>query len=137
MATFSAGERAYLDGQKLGRLATVDGKGQPQANPVGFVVREDGAIDIGGYAMGTTKKWRNIAGNPLVSLIVDDIVSHQPWMVRGIEIRGEAEQVTGAHDLGAHLSPEVIRIRPRRIISWGIEGGESGMRGRTVSEDAL
>lgn len=88
MTIFSAGERAYLDGQKLGRLATVDGKGQPQANAVGFVVRDDGSIDIGGYAMGTTKKWRNIAGNPLVSLIVDDIVSRHPWAVRGIEIRG-------------------------------------------------
>ncbi|MFI9102603.1 PPOX class F420-dependent oxidoreductase [Streptomyces fildesensis] len=137
MTIFSADERAYLDEQKLGRLATVDGKGQPQANAVGFVVRDDGSIDIGGYAMGTTKKWRNIAGNPLVSLIVDDIVTHHPWAVRGIEIRGDAEQLTGAHDLGAYLSPEVIRIRPRRVITWGIEGGEPGMHGRTVSEDAL
>lgn len=137
MTTFTAGERAYLDGQKLGRLATVDAKGQPQANPVGFSVREDGAIDIGGHAMGTSKKWRNIGVNPLVSFIVDDIVTQHPWAVRGIEIRGEAEQVTGAHDLGSYLSPEVIRIRPRRIISWGMEGEEPGMHGRTVSEDAL
>ncbi|MCM2425523.1 PPOX class F420-dependent oxidoreductase [Streptomyces sp. RKAG337] len=137
MTIFSADERAYLDEQKLGRLATVDGKGQPQANAVGFVVRDDGSIDIGGHAMGTTKKWRNIAGNPLVSLIVDDIVTQHPWAVRGIEIRGDAEQLTGAHDLGAYLSPEVIRIRPRRVITWGIGGGEPGMHGRTVSEDAL
>lgn len=50
---------------------------------------------------------------------------------------GDAEQLTGAHDLGAYLSPEVIRIRPRRVITWGIEGEEPGMHGRTVSEDAL
>ncbi|MDF9816325.1 PPOX class F420-dependent oxidoreductase [Streptomyces sp. SPB162] len=137
MTIFSAGERAYLDGQQLGRLATVDPKGQPQANAVGFVVREDGLIDIGGFRLGTTKKWRNIAGNPRVSLIVDDVVSRKPWVVRGIEIRGTAEQVVGPHDLGAYLSPEVIRIRPRRVIAWGIEGGEAGMHGRTVSEDAL
>ncbi|MCZ4124486.1 PPOX class F420-dependent oxidoreductase [Streptomyces sp. H39-S7] len=137
MTIFSAGERAYLDGQQLGRLATVDRKGQPQANAVGFAVRDDGSVDIGGFAMGTTKKWRNIAGNPLVSLVVDDVVSRQPWVVRGIEIRGEAEQVVGAHDLGAHFGPEVIRIRPRRVIAWGLEGGEPGMHGRTVSEDAL
>lgn len=137
MTIFSAGERAYLDGQQLGRLATVDRKGQPQANAVTFAVREDGSIDIGGFAMGTTKKWRNTEGNPLVSLIVDDIVSRQPWVVRGIEVRGTAERIVGPHDLGAHFSPEVIRIRPHRVIAWGIDGGEPGMHGRTVSEDSL
>ncbi|SFD97388.1 pyridoxamine 5'-phosphate oxidase family protein [Actinacidiphila alni] len=115
-------ERAYLRKQHLGRLATVDAQGRPQANPVGYFVRPDGAIDIGGYAMGTTKKWRNIAANPRVSLVVDDIASVDPWTVRGVEIRGTAEQVVGPHDLGAHLSQELIRIRPYRIIGWGLEG---------------
>ncbi|MFC1407321.1 MULTISPECIES: PPOX class F420-dependent oxidoreductase [Streptacidiphilus] len=114
-------ELAYLRTQHLARLATVDAKGRPQANPVGFVIREDGAIDIGGWAMGTTKKWRNIAGNPFVALVVDDLASVQPWKVRGVEIRGEAEQLVGPHDLGAQLSAEVIRIHPSWILSWGLE----------------
>ncbi|WP_333771881.1 PPOX class F420-dependent oxidoreductase [Streptomyces sp. IBSBF 2435] len=114
-------ELAYLRGQRLARLATVDAKGRPQANPVGFFLRPDSTVDIGGYAMGTTKKWRNIAANGHVSLVVDDIASVEPWKVRGVEIRGTAEQIVGPHDLGAHLSPELIRITPHSIFSWGLD----------------
>lgn len=114
-------ELAYLRSQKLGRLATVDPAGQPQNNPVGFRVREDGTVDIGGFAMGKSKKWRNLAGNPLVALVVDDVVSVDPWTVRGVEIRGRAEQVLGPHDLGDYLSPELIRIRPTWVYSWNLD----------------
>ncbi|MGA4838878.1 PPOX class F420-dependent oxidoreductase [Streptomyces sp. G45] len=122
MSEFSAAERAYLMSQRLGRLATVDPKGQPQANPVGFFLRDDGTILIGGYAMGTTKKWRNLRANPKVALVVDDIVSEHPWRVRGVDIRGEAELLVGPHDLGSHMSEEVIRLHPKRVHSWGLEG---------------
>ncbi|MFD9466517.1 PPOX class F420-dependent oxidoreductase [Streptomyces sp. NPDC060027] len=121
MTEFSEAERTYLRSQRLGRLATVDPLGQPQANPVGFFPQGDGTILIGGYAMGTTKKWRNLRKNPKVALVVDDIVSLEPWKVRGIDIRGEAELLTGAHDLGPHFSEELIRIHPRRIHSWGLD----------------
>jgi pyridoxamine 5'-phosphate oxidase family protein len=121
MAELSAAERAYLNSQRLGRMATVDGKGQPQANPVGYRLQEDGTILIGGYAMGTTKKWRNLQANPKIALVVDDIASVTPWRVRGVEIRGEAELLTGPHNLGSHMSEEAIRIHPRRVHSWGIE----------------
>ncbi|GAA2648353.1 hypothetical protein GCM10010307_55700 [Streptomyces vastus] len=49
MTEFSEAERAYLRSQRLGRLATVDQHGQPQANPVGFFPQDDGTILIGGY----------------------------------------------------------------------------------------
>ncbi|MEE4542627.1 PPOX class F420-dependent oxidoreductase [Streptomyces sp. V4-01] len=114
-------EREYLGGQRLARLATVDAEGRPQNNPVGFFLREDGAIDIAGWAMGGTRKWRNIAGDPYVSLVVDDLASVRPWKVRGVEIRGVAEQVTGPHAYGDHLSKELIRIRPYKILGWGVE----------------
>lgn len=120
MTQFSEAERAYLRSQRLGRLATVDPAGQPQANPVGFFPQDDGTILIGGLAMGTTKKWRNLRKNPKLSLVVDDLVSVRPWRVRGIEIRGDAELLTGPHELGPHFSEEVIRIRPRWIHSWGL-----------------
>ncbi|WP_447040759.1 PPOX class F420-dependent oxidoreductase [Streptomyces sp. DSM 118878] len=122
MTEFSEAERAYLKSQRLGRMATVDPKGQPQANPVGFFPQDDGTILVGGHALGTTKKWRNLRANPKVSLVVDDIVTLKPWRVRGIDIRGEAELLTGPHDLGPGFSEELIRIRPRRIHSWGLEG---------------
>ncbi|MFD9563925.1 PPOX class F420-dependent oxidoreductase [Streptomyces sp. NPDC059994] len=121
MNEFSAAERAYLRSQRLGRLATVDPKGQPQANPVGFFPQDDGTILIGGYALGTTKKWRNLLANPRLALVVDDVVSVRPWRVRGVEIRGEAELLTGPHELGPHFSEELIRIHPGKIHSWGLD----------------
>lgn len=121
MTEFSEAERAYLKSQRLGRMASVDATGQPQANPVGFFPQDDGTILIGGYALGATKKWRNLQQNPKVSLVVDDIVSERPWKVRGVDIRGDAELLAGPHELGPHFSEELIRIHPRRIHSWGLE----------------
>jgi pyridoxamine 5'-phosphate oxidase family protein len=120
-ARFSDAEAAYLRTQRLGRLATVDRRGQPQANPVGFFPQEDGTVLIGGYTLGTTKKWRNLQTNPKLALVVDDLVSVSPWTVRGVEIRGEAELLVGPHDLGSHFSQELIRIHPRWIHSWGLD----------------
>jgi pyridoxamine 5'-phosphate oxidase family protein len=121
MADLTDMERAYLDSQRLGRMATVDPSGQPQANPVGFFLQEDGTILIGGLNMGASKKWRNLQANPKMALVVDDLVSIAPWTVRGVEIRGTAELLTGPHNLGRHFSPEVIRIHPEKIYSWGLD----------------
>ncbi|MFD4245199.1 PPOX class F420-dependent oxidoreductase [Streptomyces sp. NPDC058525] len=117
---FSKAELAYLRSQRLGRLATVDAAGQPQANPVGFFPQDDGTILVGGLAMGSTKKWRNLQHNPRLALVVDDLVSTRPWQVRGVEIRGHATLEVGPHGLGPHFSPEVIRIHPDRVHTWGL-----------------
>ncbi|MGW0749036.1 PPOX class F420-dependent oxidoreductase [Streptomyces sp. NPDC002587] len=117
---FSEAELTYLRSQRLGRLATVDPAGQPQANPVGFFPQEDGTILVGGMAMGTTKKWRNLQRNPRLALVVDDLVSTRPWRVRGIEVRGHATLEVGPHTLGPHFSPEVIRIHPEYVHTWGL-----------------
>lgn len=117
----SAAERDYLTSQRLGRLATVDARGQPQNNPVGFFLNDElGVIDIGGRAMGQTKKFRNVRSNPLVSLVVDDLASVRPWHVRGVEIRGHAEALTDWQPPYPYYSREAIRIHPARIISWGL-----------------
>ncbi|WP_328928314.1 PPOX class F420-dependent oxidoreductase [Streptomyces sp. NBC_00190] len=117
---FSEAELTYLRSQRLGRLATVDATGQPQANPVGFFPQEDGTILVGGMAMGTTKKWRNLQRNPRLALVVDDLVNTNPWRVRGVEIRGHATLEVGPHELGPHFSPEVIRIHPDHVHAWGL-----------------
>lgn len=117
---FSESELEYLGSQRLGRLATVDGSGAPQNSPVGFRVNPDNTIDIAGRAMAETRKWRNIAGNPAVSFVVDDIASIDPWVVRAVEIRGDAEQVLVEDTPIAGLRPETIRIHPKKVISWGI-----------------
>lgn len=99
----------------------MDRHGQPQADPVGFFPQDDGTVLIGGRAMGDTKKWRNLLWNPKPALVVDDLASVRPWRVRGVEIRGEAEGLTGPHGLGPFFSDEVIRIRPHRVHSRGLK----------------
>jgi pyridoxamine 5'-phosphate oxidase family protein len=121
--TFTAAETDYLKSQDLGRLATVQPGGAPQVNPVGFRYNEEmNTIDISGYHMAASRKFRNVAQNSRVAFVVDDIVSKQPWRVRCLEIRGIAEAV-GGDPLGqaADGSEAIIRIHPRRIISFGID----------------
>jgi pyridoxamine 5'-phosphate oxidase family protein len=118
----SASVLAYLGSQRLGRLATVDPHGAPQNNPVGFRYNaEAGTIDIGGLSMGASRKFRNLAGNPKVAFVVDDIASVQPWRVRCVEIRGRAEALHDQVPLAPGMSAEIIRIRPERVISFGLD----------------
>jgi pyridoxamine 5'-phosphate oxidase family protein len=122
---FTPAELQYLESQPLARLATVDADGAPQNNPVGFRVNEtDGTIDIGGYRMPQTRKFRNVQHNARVALVVDDLVSVDPWTVRMVEIRGDAEALTDADPPIEGLSRAVIRIHPRRVFAFGIDGGE-------------
>ncbi|MEU8802278.1 PPOX class F420-dependent oxidoreductase [Spirillospora sp. NPDC048819] len=127
-------EREYLATQRLGRLATVGPKGDPQNNPVGFTYNtETGTIDIRGYNLAGTRKYRNLRDNDQVAFVVDDLASVTPWHVRGIEIRGRAETVTGdAPQQGSHFSGDLIRIHPDKIFTWGIDPDSDGMTKRTV-----
>ena len=116
-------EIAYLQGQRMARIATVGANGQPHVVPVAFRYNpETGTIDIGGHnGFAKRKKWRDVKNNPKVAVVIDDIVSVNPWKVRGIEIRGEAEVLmTGGQSIVPSFDPEMFRIKPRRVISWGI-----------------
>jgi pyridoxamine 5'-phosphate oxidase family protein len=126
MPSFTDAELAYLASQRLGRLATVDPRGTPQNSPVGFWVEPDGTVGIGGYALGQSRKFKNVAGHDRVSLVVDDLASVDPWRVRGVEIRGHADAVTDIDPPQPYLSREQIRIRPERIISWGLDDDGQG-----------
>ena len=120
--SLSADVIAYLQAQRLGRLATVDRDGAPQNNPVGFRYNGDlGTIDIGGRNMGATRKFRNVAGNPKVAFVVDDLASVQPWRPRCVEIRGRAQALRDVAAQSAGLSAEIIRIYPERAISFGLD----------------
>ncbi|GHH70733.1 PPOX class F420-dependent oxidoreductase [Kitasatospora indigofera] len=131
---FTEVELAYLAGQRLGRLATVAPDGAPQNSPVAFRWNpETGTIDIGGRALGDSRKFHNVEANPKVSFIVDDIASFQPWRVRAVEIRGRAEALRGAESTG-YFSGEMIRIHPRRVLSWGLDPELSGIQARTVGQ---
>jgi pyridoxamine 5'-phosphate oxidase family protein len=114
---FADEELAYLRSQPLARLATVDARGQPTVDAVGF--QFDGAqFMIGGRNLPETRKFRNIAaGNRHVALIIDDLASTDPWTPRGIRIHGVAE--IAPRD-GMFGPGEYLVITPRISWSWGI-----------------
>jgi pyridoxamine 5'-phosphate oxidase family protein len=129
--TLTDAERAYLKSQPLGRLATVDAHGAPQNSPVGvFLDEQTGDIVIGGGAMGTTRKFRNVRTNGNVALVVDDLVSRNPWTVRGLEIRGTAVALEDVDPPVRFMSREVIRITPTWVSSWGIDPDAPRRRSR-------
>jgi pyridoxamine 5'-phosphate oxidase family protein len=133
-AVFTDSELAYLSGQRLGRLATVSPSGAPQNNPVGYWVNSElGTIDIFGLNLAKSKKFRNLKGNPNVAFVVDDLASVDPWVVRGVEVRGTAEALQGVAPPITQMSHEVIRVHPKRIISWGVDTASPGMSGRDVT----
>jgi pyridoxamine 5'-phosphate oxidase family protein len=96
--------------------------GSPQVKPVGFRYNPGlGTIDVTGFHMTTSQKFRNARRNGRAALVVDDIASADPWRVRFPEIRGTADAIP-APGRSADLSGEaLIRIHPTRILSFGIE----------------
>lgn len=115
--TFTESELAYLASQRLGRLATAKPDGTLQASPVGFRYNADtGTIDIPGFNMSESRKFRNVADNGRVAFVVDDLASVEPWRVRCLEIRGRGEAIDAETS-----SDAIIRIHPTRVISFGID----------------
>ncbi len=129
MSAFTDGELGYLRGERrLARLATVGRDGTPHIVPMGMWTynAEHDTIDLGGYNMEQSKKYRDVRRTGRAAIVIDDIVSTSPWKVRGIEIRGRAEV--------AHQPTPLICIHPERIVSWGIESERLGeLHARTVA----
>jgi pyridoxamine 5'-phosphate oxidase family protein len=133
---FTDAETEYLNGQRLGRLATVSPDGTPQNNPVGFTLKHElGTIDVFGLNLAASRKFRNVAVSGRAAIVVDDVVSLDPWQVRGVEVRGTAEALDGVDPPIAQQSRQVIRIHPRRIISWNVDPALDGMQARNVTDD--
>src|SRR6476646_4450489 len=88
---FEPAEESYLKSRLIARLATAAPDGTVQNSPVGFFLNDElNTFDIWGQRMGRTKKFANVAGYPQAALVIDDLVSVNPWIARGIEIRGLA-----------------------------------------------
>jgi pyridoxamine 5'-phosphate oxidase family protein len=122
--SFKPHEIDYLKSADLGRLATIQPDGTLQNSPVGFSYNDQlGTIDVVGYNMSKSRKFRNLATNNTVALVVDDIASRSPWRVRCLEIRGTAEQAEARTADG--IDSAIIRITARRIISFGIDDTET------------
>ena len=60
--------------QQRGVLATIAPGGSPQAKPVGFHYdAEGGTVDISGYEMERSGKFRNVGANLLIAFTVEDV----------------------------------------------------------------
>jgi pyridoxamine 5'-phosphate oxidase family protein len=127
-SAFTPEEIAYLQNQRLGRIATVGPNGQPHVVPVAFRYNPDtDTIDVGGHGIARGKKWRDLQHHPKVAIVIDDIASYKPWKVRGVEVRGEAEELmTGGTSIRPGFDAEMVRIKPSRVLSWGLNGDGAG-----------
>lgn len=120
---FSDVELRYLaGGRQLGRIATVGADGTPHVVPVAWIYNAaSDTIDIGGFELERSKKFRDIARTGRAAIVVDDLQSTDPWRPRGVEVRGRADALT--------MPAALIRIHPERIVSWGLGPARSA---RTV-----
>ncbi len=137
MSVFTPAEIAYITQQRVGRVATIGPDGQPHVVPVGYRYNpEEDSIDIGGRGGLTQRKhYRDLARNPKVAFVIDDIHSMNPWTIRGIEIRGEAEILaSGGQTIQPFFGPDMIRIRARRLLTWGIESKDAPTTARPAVE---
>lgn len=124
--SFTSEELAYLRSHAMGRLATLGADGQPDAVPV--AVEFDGTdfwVGGNGPSFLRTRKVRNIgAGNTKVALVIDDVVSFDPFNARGIRIYGVAEPPV--ERVGMVGPGWYVRIRPTVSWSWNMAGEPVG-----------
>jgi len=125
---FNKAEVKYLKSQYLARVATASSKGKPNVAPVGFEF--DGKYfyigSIKQEILHSTPRYLNIKkGNRQVAMVIDDLVSVEPWKVRGIRVNGVADIVVRKGEMG---EGDYIRIKPKLSWSWGL----SDTRTKTV-----
>ena len=123
MAELTAAQVDYLASQRLGRIATTGTDGKPHVVPTSFRYNPDiNAIDVGGMRVAQTKKYRDVQANPAAAIVVDDLVSVDPWRPRMLEIRGRAEAIAaGGGALGNGFGEAFIRIHVEKVNSFGID----------------
>ncbi len=138
--TFTAAEVAFIEKQRVARLATADGDGNPHVIPVCYAwdgARFYIALDEKPKRVVDTqlRRVRNITARPQVALVIDRY--DDDWSRLGyVLVQGSAELLPPDHALHDHavallrarysqyqamaleLHP-VIMITPERITSWG------------------
>jgi pyridoxamine 5'-phosphate oxidase family protein len=124
--SFNEQEIAYLRTQPLARFATLSATAQPDVVPVAFEL--DGSVFwVGGSGESVlaTRKVRNVRdGSPKVALVVDDLVSIDPFIARGVRVYGEAE---GPIERVGMVGPGFyLRVTPRISWSWNLDGAPVG-----------
>jgi pyridoxamine 5'-phosphate oxidase family protein len=127
-------EQRFLVRQPRGHLSTVGPDGVPQVKPLGFAFNAAlGTIDIAGYAMARSAKYRNVQTNPRVAFVVDEVTEATMEGAHFLEIRGVAETVTLPAVADGHLAPEIIRIHPRRVVAYNVDPDRPGLHTRDLA----
>lgn len=124
--SFTDEEIAYLRSQPIARLATLSPGDQPDVVPVAFEFDGD-SFWVGGTGRSvlTTRKFRNVeAGHERVALVVDDLVSFDPFIARSIRVYGNA---SGPFERTGIVGPGFfLRIIPTVSWSWNMAGEPAG-----------
>jgi pyridoxamine 5'-phosphate oxidase family protein len=122
MSKFTLEEIAYFQSQHFGRLATVSPKGELHIAPVTFDYNAlEDSIDMSGYNMTATKKYRDAISHGRVAFLIDDILPS--GQARVVEIRGRAEAAPeSGNEIKTMDTRELLRIRPMRIVTFGLDG---------------
>ncbi len=132
--TLTDAEQRFLARQPRGHLSTIGPDGTPQVKPLGFTYNAAlGTIDIAGFNMGRSAKYRNIQANPRVAFVVDEVTEASMEGAHFLEIRGTAEAVSGPRPSDGHLASEIIRIHPRRVIAYNVDPDRPGLQARDVA----
>jgi pyridoxamine 5'-phosphate oxidase family protein len=124
--SFSEEEVAYLRSQPFGRIATHGPDDQPDVVPV--ALEFDGTLfwvgGVGGAVL-ETRKFRNVAaGRTKVALVVDDMVSFNPFVARSIRVYGVAD---GPVERVGMVGPGLfLRVTPTVSWSWNMAGDPVG-----------
>lgn len=120
MRRFTAPEIEYLQSQRLGRLATVNEKGDLHVVPVSFRYNyEQDSIDIGGRNIVASKKYRDAIRHGRAAFVVDDVLP--PWIPRFVEVRGSVQGIPeGGKEIMKDFRPEILRLTPTHVVSYGI-----------------
>jgi pyridoxamine 5'-phosphate oxidase family protein len=124
--TFTDEEAAYLRSQPVARLATLGTDEQPDVVSVAFEFDGDCFwVGGGGRSVLTTRKFANItAGRAKVALVIDDLVSFDPFIARSIRVYGVAEPVV--ERVGMVGPGFYSRIVPTVSWSWNLAGEPVG-----------
>lgn len=121
MTMFGDVELHYLQGgRRLARLATVGADGTPHVVPVSFSYNAaEDSIEVTGRDWAATKKYHDVRRSGRAAIVADDVPSPR-GVPRGVEVCGTAEAIAEPEPL--------IRMRPERFVSWGLESDQIGER---------
>ena len=140
MNRFTPQEIDYLNSQHLCRMATIDAQGDLHVVPVAFRYNpEADTIDVGGHNLAGTKKYRDALRHGRIAVVVDDVLP--PWKPRFVEVRGTVAAFSeGGKAINADFKPDILRLTPTYIISFGVNEeavipgqGKVNLRGRKVT----